>query len=304
MIKNREHLQGKKRIVIKVGTSSLVHKETGYINFVKLEKLVRVISDIRNRGIDVVLVSSGAISVGRKALGIQGRPSSVAQKQACAAVGQGQLMMIYQKLFAEYNQTSAQILMTKTTILKELNRTNAQNTFEELLRMGVIPVVNENDTVSTEEIEFGDNDNLSAVVSALVKADLLILLSDIDGLYTDDPNKNKDAKLISTVTEINEELQKMAKGVSSDFGTGGMATKIAAARIANDSGADMIIANGADFGILDDIMEGKEIGTLFLAHKNPNFDVMDYIERKSYLRVDAQYDKLQTNALSANDKKE
>ena len=281
-----------------------MHKETGYINFVKLEKLVRVISDIRNRGIDVVLVSSGAISVGRKALGIQGRPSSVAQKQACAAVGQGQLMMIYQKLFAEYNQTSAQILMTKTTILKELNRTNAQNTFEELLRMGVIPVVNENDTVSTEEIEFGDNDNLSAVVSALVKADLLILLSDIDGLYTDDPNKNKDAKLISTVTEINEELQKMAKGVSSDFGTGGMATKIAAARIANDSGADMIIANGADFGILNDIMEGKEIGTLFLAHKNPNFDVMDYIERKSYLRVDAQYDKLQTNALSANDKKE
>lgn len=304
MIKNREHLQRKKRVVIKVGTSSLVHKETGYINLVKLEKLVRVISDIRNRGIDVVLVSSGAISVGRKALGIQGRPSSVAQKQACAAVGQGQLMMIYQKLFAEYNQTSAQILMTKTTILKELNRTNAQNTFEELLRMGVIPVVNENDTVSTEEIEFGDNDNLSAVVSALVKADLLILLSDIDGLYTDDPNKNKDAKLISIVTEINEELQKMAKGVSSDFGTGGMATKIAAARIANDSGADMIIANGADFGILNDIMEGKEIGTLFLAHKNPNFDVMDYIERKSYLRVEAQYDKLQTNALSANDKKE
>ncbi len=304
MIKNREHLQRKKRVVIKVGTSSLVHKETGYINLVKLEKLVRVISDIRNRGIDVVLVSSGAISVGRKALGIQERPSCVAQKQACAAVGQGQLMMIYQKLFAEYNQTSAQILMTKTTILKELNRTNAQNTFEELLRMGVIPVVNENDTVSTEEIEFGDNDNLSAVVSALVKADLLILLSDIDGLYTDDPNKNKDAKLISTVTEINEELQKMAKGVSSDFGTGGMATKIAAARIANDSGADMIIANGADFGILNDIMEGKEIGTLFLAHKNPNFDVMDYIERKSYLRVEAQYDKLQTNALSANDKKE
>lgn len=304
MIKNREHLQRKKRVVIKVGTSSLVHKETGYINLVKLEKLVRVISDIRNRGIDVVLVSSGAISVGRKALGIQGRPSSVAQKQACAAVGQGQLMMIYQKLFAEYNQTSAQILMTKTTILKELNRTNAKNTFEELLRMGVIPVVNENDTVSTEEIEFGDNDNLSAVVSALVKADLLILLSDIDGLYTDDPNKNKDAKLISTVTEINEELQKMAKGVSSDFGTGGMATKIAAARIANDSGADMIIANGADFGILNDIMEGKEIGTLFLAHKNPNFDVMDYIERKSYLRAEAQYDKLQTNALSANDKKE
>ena len=233
--KEREQLKEKKRVVIKVGTSSLVHKETGYLNLAKLEKLVRVLTDIKNRGIDVVLVSSGAIGVGRKVLGIQGKPSGVAQKQACAAVGQGQLMMIYQKLFAEYSQTSAQVLMTKTTILKTLNRTNAQNTFEELLQMGVIPIVNENDTVSTEEIEFGDNDNLSAVVAVLVHADLLILLSDIDGLYTDDPNKNEQATLISLVTEIDEKLQHMAKGVSSDFGTGGMATKIAAARIANDS---------------------------------------------------------------------
>lgn len=284
MRKERENILEKKRIVIKVGSSSLVHKETGYIHFGKLEKLVRVLSDIRNKGIDVVLVSSGAISVGRKALGIQGRPETLAKKQACAAVGQGQLMMIYQKLFAEYGQVSAQVLMTKTTILKQLNRTNAQNTFEELLKMGVIPIVNENDTVSTEEIEFGDNDNLSAVVTALVQGDLLILLSDIDGLYTDDPNKNKDATLIPIVNEIDEHISSMAKGVTSSFGTGGMATKIAAARIANDSGADMIIANGKDFGILNEIMEGKDVGTLFLAHKNSEFDMIDYIQNKSYLK--------------------
>lgn len=284
MREERQRLLEKKRVIVKVGSSSLVHTETGYIHFGKLEKLVRVLSDIRNRGIDVVLVSSGAISVGRKALGIQGRPETLAKKQACAAVGQGQLMMIYQKLFAEYGQVSAQVLMTKTTILKTLNRTNAQNTFEELLKMGVIPIVNENDTVSTEEIEFGDNDSLSAVVTALVGGDLLILLSDIDGLYTDDPNKNKDATLIPFVSEIDDTILSMGKGVSSSFGTGGMATKIAAARIANDSGADMMIANGADFEILNDIMDGKEVGTLFLAHKNPEFHMMDYIETKSYLK--------------------
>lgn len=284
MRKGRERLLKKKRIVVKVGTSSLVHTKTGYINLTKLEKLVRVLTDIKNRGIEVVLVSSGAIGVGRKALGIQGKPDTLAKKQACAAVGQGQLMMIYQKLFAEYGQISAQVLMTKTTILKTLNRTNAENTFEELLKMGVIPIVNENDTVSTEEIEFGDNDNLSAVVAALVHADLLILLSDIDGLYTDDPNQNKDATLIPVVNEIDATLVKMAKGVSSDFGTGGMATKIGAGRIANDSGADMVIANGADFGILNEIMDGKEVGTLFLAHKNPDFNMMDYIEKKTYLQ--------------------
>ena len=284
MREERQRLLQKKRVIVKVGSSSLVHKETGFIHFGKLEKLVRVLSDIRNRGIDVVLVSSGAISVGRKALGIQGRPETLAQKQACAAVGQGQLMMIYQKLFTEYGQISAQVLMTKTTILKPLNRTNAQNTFEELLKMGVIPIVNENDTVSTEEIEFGDNDSLSAVVTALVGGDLLILLSDIDGLYTDDPNKNENAKWIPVVNEIDHTILSMAKGVSSSFGTGGMATKISAARIANDSGADMIIANGENFDILNEIMEGREVGTLFLAHKNSEFHMMDYIETKSYLK--------------------
>lgn len=283
MNEKRKHLLEKKRVVVKVGTSSLVHTKTGDIHLAKLEKLVRVLSDMKNRGMDVILVSSGAIGVGRKTLGIQGRPDTLAKKQACAAVGQGQLMMIYQKLFAEYGQVAAQVLMTKTTILKTKNRTNAQNTFEELLNMGVIPIVNENDTVSTEEIEFGDNDNLSAVVTALTHSDLLILLSDIDGLYTDDPNKNPDATLISIVNEIDQTLLNMAKGSASDFGTGGMATKIGAARIATDSGADMIIANGMDFGILYDIMDGNNIGTLFLAHKNPDFNMVEYIEGRTYL---------------------
>lgn len=283
MNEKRKHLLEKKRVVVKVGTSSLVHTKTGDIHLAKLEKLVRVLSDMKNRGMDVILVSSGAIGVGRKTLGIQGRPDTLAKKQACAAVGQGQLMMIYQKLFAEYGQVAAQVLMTKTTILKTKNRTNAQNTFEELLNMGVIPIVNENDTVSTEEIEFGDNDNLSAVVTALTHADLLILLSDIDGLYTDDPNKNPDATLISIVNEIDQTLLNMAKGSASDFGTGGMATKIGAARIATDSGADMIIANGVDFGILYDIIDGNNVGTLFLAHKNPDFNMVEYIEGRTYL---------------------
>lgn len=280
----RQLLKDKKRIVIKVGSSSLMHQSTGHLNLIKLEKLVRIISDLHNQGKEVVLVSSGAIGVGRKALGIHGRPETLAAKQACAAVGQGQLMMIYQKLFAEYNQVAAQILMTKTTFLKEPNRSNAKNTFEELLEMGIIPVVNENDTISTEEIEFGDNDNLSAIVTALIKADLLILMSDIDGLYTDDPNKNSHAKLISLVEDIDDNIEAMGKGVSSEFGTGGMHTKIAAAKIANDSGADMVIANGKNFGIINHILAGDEVGTLFLAHKLKNFNLMDYIETKSYLK--------------------
>lgn len=284
MTQERERLTQKKRVVVKVGSSSLIHVSTGNMNFSKVEKLVRILSDYRNQGIEVVLVSSGAIIVGRKALGINERPSTVAQKQACAAVGQCQLMMIYQKLFSEYNQTTAQILMTKTTILQKLNRNNAKNTFNELLSLGIIPVVNENDTVSTEEIEFGDNDNLSAVVAALIHADLLILLSDIDGLYTDDPRINPDAQLVKVVKKIDDSLTSMAKGVSTDFGTGGMATKIAAAKIANASGADMVIANGEDFGILSKIIAGEDVGTLFLAHKNPDFHMMDYIEKKSYLK--------------------
>ena len=181
---NREKLKDKQRIVVKVGTSSLIHKATGNINLFRLEKLVRVLTDLHNSGKDVILVSSGAIGVGFKALGLENRPTSLPMKQACSAVGQGQLMMIYQKLFAEYNQGSAQILITKETMLNDERRYNAKNTFEELLKLGVIPIVNENDTVSTEEIEFGDNDTLSAVVTAVVQGDLLILLTCL--LYTSD----------------------------------------------------------------------------------------------------------------------
>ena len=280
----REALKNRKRIVIKIGSSSLTHMETGSLNLEKMEQLVRILTDLRNQGKDVVLVTSGAIAVGRKALGFQERPVERSIKQACAAVGQANLMMVYQKLFAEYSQIAAQILMTKYTMINDISRTNAQNTFYELFRMGVIPIVNENDTVSTDELDFGDNDTLSAIVTALVGGDLLILLSDIDGLYTDDPHKNKDAKLISCVTQFDEELCSMAKSSTNSLGTGGMATKISAAKIATASGADMIISNGGDVHNINHIMDGDDVGTLFLSHKQPNFNILDYITTKQYAR--------------------
>lgn len=278
----REQLKDKKRIVVKIGSSSLTHEATGSINLAKMERLVRVLTDLRNQGKDVVLVSSGAIAVGKETLKLKEKPKDKAVKQACAAVGQARLMTVYQKLFAEYNQVPAQILMTKYTMINDISRMNARNTFEELLGLGVIPVVNENDTVSTDEIEFGDNDTLSALVTALIEADLLILLSDIDGLYTDDPKKNKDATFIDFVEEFTDELCEMGKDSSSLVGTGGMATKISAAKISTDSGADMVIANGEDVYIIDDIMKGLNIGTLFKAHKNKDFILLDYIKTKQY----------------------
>ncbi len=283
---DREYLKDKKRVVVKVGSSSLVHPETGELDLIGLEKLVRILCDLKNRGKDVVLVSSGAIGVGRKALGFDKRPGELSVKQACASVGQALLMMIYQKLFNEYNQIASQILMTKHTIIRKISYQNAKNTFEKLFELGVIPIVNENDTISTNEIEFGDNDTLSAVVAAITGADLLILLSDIDGLFTSDPGKYSDAKLIRCVTHIDQDLYAIAGGSHSDFGTGGMKTKIDAARIANDAGCDMIIANGRDFHIVDDIVSGHDVGTLFLAHKSDTFNILDYIEpeapRSSY----------------------
>ena len=192
----RDCIKDKKRIVIKVGSSSLQHKETGGLDYIKLEVLVREICNLRNMGKEVVLVSSGAIAVGKRAVHLGKDDDPIAVKQACAAIGQARLMMTYQKIFSEYNHVCAQILMTKNTIVDPLNRFNAHNTFSELLKLGVVPIVNENDTVATYEIKFGDNDTLSAIVAALIDADLLILLSDIDGLYTDDPNQNKDAKFI------------------------------------------------------------------------------------------------------------
>lgn len=266
------------RVVIKIGSSSLTHEETGSLNLYKIELLVRALCDLRNQGMDVCLVSSGAIAVGRDAIGLHERPRDISTKQACAAVGQAKLMMTYQKFFGEYNQIAGQVLMTKNTMINPVSRINAQNTFEELFRLGVIPIVNENDTVSTYEMQFGDNDTLSALVASLVHADKLILLSDIDGLYTDDPNKNENAKLIRDVDGIDETILSMAKDSSgSNVGTGGMATKLIAAKIATFSGADMVIANGRDVGVIHDIFEGEAVGTTFHANPNPNFHLETFI---------------------------
>lgn len=280
---SRESLRDRQRIVVKIGSSSLQHEQTGELDYVRMEKLVRELCDIRNQGKDVILVTSGAISAGRKAVGIkkitgESEVQQMAVKQACAAVGQARLMMIYQKLFAEYNQVAAQILMTKNTIVDDLNRFNAHNTFTQLLQMGVIPIVNENDTVATYEIEIGDNDTLSAIVATLVDADLLILLSDIDGLYTDDPRRNPQAAFISQVEELTEELLAMGKGsTGSNVGTGGMNTKLQAARIATSSGVDMVIANSQDIGVLHRILDGREVGTLFVAHADEHFDLPEFV---------------------------
>lgn len=280
----RENLKNKQKIVIKIGSSSLIHQETGGIDFRKLEKLVRIICDLKNKNKDIVLVSSGAIGVGTQALGLKNKPKTVSLKQACAAIGQGQLMMMYQKLFMEYNHMAAQVLLTFDAITDAERRHNAENTMNELLQQNVIPVVNENDTVATEEIEFGDNDTLSAIVAHLIKADLLILLTDIDGFYTDDPHKNPDAKKISVVEEITDELKQMAKGAVTSYGTGGMATKIAAARISTDSGADMAIIDAAELNLINELIDGEDVGTLFVARDDDSFDTVDFIVNKGYLK--------------------
>ena len=278
----REEIRNRKRIVIKIGSSSLMHKDTGRLNLRKIEKLVRTLVDLKNSGKDVILVSSGAIAVGRTAIGLHERPDELPVKQACAAIGQAKLMMVYQKIFAEYSAIAAQVLMTKTTVVNDTSRKNAENTFNELLKLGAIPIVNENDTVSTYEIKqvqtFGDNDRLSAIVTSIVGADMLILLSDIDGLYTDDPNSNPDAKFIDQVDKIDDNLLDMGKTTSgSSVGTGGMATKLIAARIATSSGADMVIANGNNIDNITGIMAGEDVGKLFVSDKKHNFDLVGLI---------------------------
>lgn len=276
----KDLMNGKQRIVVKVGSSTLTHPETGAMNLTKMERLVRILADIRNSGKDVVLVSSGAIAVGRKAMNLTERPKEQDMKQACAAIGQSRLMMVYQRLFAEYNKITAQVLITKDTMIQDTMRRNARNTFMKLLEMGTIPVVNENDTVATDEIEFGDNDTLSAIVAALIHADLLIILSDQDGFFTDDPRKNPDAKLVEEITFITDELEAMAGGAGTDVGTGGMAAKVSAARIANDAGADMIIANGNDMNNITRVLEGQSVGSLFRAHRNDDFHLIDYLRKE------------------------
>lgn len=281
MTDRKDLMADKKRIVIKIGSSSLQHKETGDLDYTKLDVLVRELCNLRNMGKDVVLVTSGAIAVGEKAiLPNREEDNPIAVKQACAAVGQARLMMIYQKIFAEYNQVAAQILMTKNTIVDNLNRYNARNTFAELFKLGVIPIVNENDTIATYEIEIGDNDTLSAIVASLVEADALLLLSDIDGLYTDDPRTNPDVKYIEVVEELTDELMNMGKAsTGSSVGTGGMTTKLQAAKIASSTGVDMVIANSKDIKVIHRILSGQNIGTLFLAHKDETFDLPLYVQQ-------------------------
>ena len=277
-VMEKNKFKDKKRIIVKIGSNSLTHPDTGHPDLVKIEKLVRELSDIRNQGRDVCLVSSGAVAFGRLRMGFSQKPDSLPEKQALAAVGQAGLMSIYSRLFSEYNERCGQVLMTKNTIIDNVSRINALNTFESLFKMGVIPIVNENDTISTYEMKFGDNDTLSAMVTSLTNADLLILLSDINGLYDSDPRKNPGAKLISDVSSIDERIENMASDTpGSDVGTGGMATKIRAAKIATASGADMIIANGRDVSVLHEIFDDDFVGTHFWANENSNFDLIDYL---------------------------
>ncbi len=257
--------KNKKRIVIKLGTSTLTHK-TGRLNIRRVEKLVKVIADIKNSGLDVIIVSSGAIGLGMGKLGLTSRPSDTPTKQACAAVGQCELMYMYDKMFSDYNLVVAQLLLTKY-ILLEGRRKNVENAVEKLLEKGVIPIVNENDTVAIDELELemGENDSLAATVATIAGADLLIILSDIDGLYDKNPNENPDAKLIPVVSEITDELRQNAGGAGSSLGRGGMITKLNAAQIAMGAGIDMAILNGSNPYFLYDLLEGKSVGTYFKA---------------------------------------
>lgn len=253
------------RVVIKLGTSTLAHP-TGLLNIQRVEELCKVISDLKNAGHEIVMVSSGAIGMGVGKLSLKEKPQDMPTKQAAAAVGQCELMYTYDRLFSTYNHTVAQILLTGADIDHPDRKENFENTLYRLLELGAIPIVNENDTVATEEIVIGDNDTLGAVVAVSVKADLLILLSDIDGLFTANPRTDKDAKLLTVVDEITEEIEAMTDGAGSKLGTGGMNTKLHAAKMATDQGIDMVIANGQNPKVLYDIMNGKAVGTRFVAH--------------------------------------
>lgn len=255
------------RIVIKVGTSTLTHG-TGRLNIRRVEELCQVLSDIKNAGHQIVLVSSGAIGMGVGKLKLRERPQDMPSKQAAAAVGQCELMYVYDKLFSEYNHTAAQILLTGEDMRDEARHRNFTNTMLRLLAWDAIPVINENDTVATDEIAVGDNDTLSALVAVSIGADLLILLSDIDGLYTADPHTHPEAELIPEVRELTDSLLASAGGSGSALGTGGMATKLTAARLCMDAGADMLILNGAKPAVLYDVIEGKPLGTRFVGRRS------------------------------------
>ena len=256
------------RIVVKVGTSTLAHP-TGRLNIQRMEKLCKVLSDLKNMGHEIILVSSGALAMGFGKLNLSERPKDVPTKQASAAVGQCELMYIYDKLFTEYNHTVAQLLITAPDIEEGgVRKQNFHNTLARLLELGALPVINENDTISTEEFGIGDNDTLSAIVAVTIQADLLILLSDIDGLFDGDPRKNPDAKLIDTVEKIDEHIISLGGGSGSNLGTGGMATKLRAAQMATAAGCEMVIANGQSPEVLYDVAAGKRVGTRFLAKRD------------------------------------
>ncbi len=257
------NINDKKRIVIKLGTSTLTHR-TGRLNIRRVERLVKVFADLQNAGHEVILVSSGAVGLGMSKLGLTERPKDTPMKQACAAVGQCELMYMYDKLFGEYNLTVAQLLLTKY-VTDSPRKNNVENTFEKLIEKGVIPIVNENDTIAIDELEleFGENDTLAAQVGIFCNADLLIIMSDIDGLYTGNPNTDPNARLIPVVDEINDEIRSIAGGTGSALGSGGMITKINAAEIATNAGIDMVILNGRNPSVLYDLFDGKQAGTVF-----------------------------------------
>lgn len=251
------------RVVVKVGTSTLTHA-TGKLNLARMEQLVRQLSDLRNQGTEVILVTSAAIVVGTSRMGLGGRPRSTREKQAMAAIGQGVLMQVYEKLFAEYGHNVAQILLTREDINNGKRYNNARNTFQTLMQLGVVPIVNENDTVAVEEIEFGDNDSLSAYVARLAGADLLLILSDIEGLFTGDPRTDPRASMLDLVEEITPEIEALCSPRCGELGVGGMSTKLLAARIAAESGIPMVIANGERPAVVREVIAGERVGTLFL----------------------------------------
>lgn len=264
---SREALKKAKRIVIKVGTSTITYAN-GKRNFSQIDRLAREISDLQNQGKEMILVTSGAVAVGVDRMGLPGKPKTIPSKQAAAAVGQGVLMHTYEKFFADYGQIVAQVLITKTEAIDRHRYTNTRNTFMELMRQRVIPIVNENDVVALDELKIGDNDNMSALVAGIVDADLVIILSDVDGLYTANPQTHPDAVIVPEVAEITPEIEASAGGVGSARGTGGMATKIQAAKAATSSGIHLVIASGTEKNAITRVLQGEELGTLFVSREN------------------------------------
>ena len=263
----RKNLVTAKRFVVKVGTSTLTH-DTGKLNFFRIEKLVRDLSDLANQGKEVILVSSGAVGAGMERLGLKEKPKTIPEKQAAAAVGQGMLMHVYEKLFGEYGQIVAQVLLTREDSVKHKRYINSRNTLLTLLKNGVIPVINENDAVAIDELKIGDNDTLSAMVASIVDADVLIILSDVEGVYDSNPQNNPDARLINQIDDITPEVENLAGGPGTIRGTGGMYTKIQAAKIAVNSGVTMLIASGSREGVIRDSVCGNHVGTLFSAKQS------------------------------------